>query len=236
LSWREREVLLEERYDVPRREMWYLIFGYLVPKSEAQRAYRWLRRQNFSGGWLQPKAHDVYRLLWGELFWAPSFALESAALAVPPDALNGVGCKPTERLLIPATGAYVHERGNDNSVLETVQIDFPIAEIVHGIGGGASAPERGAWLDASGQTVCLDPSVAQEGPGAVLVRRDRLEAFLRDSPFALVWTLLSEKQTIGGEAFRAYHGRLVTSGAYWLREASDGTFSLVGGKTSRFEL
>ncbi len=235
LSWREREVLLQERYDVPRRELWYLIFGYLVPKSEASRAYRWLRRQNFSGRRLQPEARDTDQLYWGELFWSPSFALQSATLAVPPDALKDVNHKSTERLLIPATGAYMHERSNDNSVVDTIRIGFPIAEIVHGVGGVASAPERGAWLDASGRTVCLDPSVVEEGPGAVLVRRDRLEAFLRDSPFALVWTLLSEKQVIGGDTFRTYHGRLVTSGAYWLREAADRTLSLEGGSTPRFE-
>jgi len=86
-----------------------------------------------------------------------------------------------------------------------------------------------------GRIVCIDPSVAQAGPGAVLVRRDSFERFLRDSPFAFVCTLLSEKQVIGGHTFGTHYGRLVTSGAYWLREAPDGSFSLVGGLTPRFE-
>jgi len=235
LSWREREVLLQDRYDVPRRDLWYLIFGYLVPKSEAQRAYRWLRRQNFSGRWLRPEPGDTNRLFWGELFWAPSFALEPGALTVPPTALGDVARKCTKDLLVPATGSYVYERGNDNSVLDTLRVDFPIADIVRGVGAVASDPERGAWFDASRRIVCIDPSVAQPGPGAALVRRDSLEAFLKNSPFALLWTLLSEKQIIGGNTFRTYYGRLVTSGAYWMREAADGTFSLEGGKTSRFE-
>jgi hypothetical protein len=235
LSWREREALLNERYDVPRRELWYRLSSYLVPKTKAQRAYRWLRRQNFSGGHFRPQPRDVYRLHWGELFWAPSFVAESAGLRIAPDVLEDIDRKTTPNLLISTTGIYLHERADDGSVLDTIRIDFPIADIVHGIGGVRSAPERGAWLDASGQTVCFDPSVVQPGPGAVLARRDLLEAFLLNSPFALVWTLLSEKQIIGGNTFGTRYGRLVTSGAYWLHETSDQTFHLEGGMTSRFE-
>ncbi len=232
-SWREKEPLLHDRYDVPIRELWYLIFGYLVPKTDASRVHKVLRRKDFYGRTLRPEPEDVYRLLWGDFYWSPAFAHEADTFTASHGALADPVRKKVHDLLEPATGGYFRETGNDNSIADAIRIELPIKEIIDGIGGVASDPERGAWLDAAGAVVALDPSVAGDGPQAVLVRRDRLQAFLHKSPYALVWTLLSEKQIIGGWSDR-YHGRLVTSGAYWFKEEQTGSFEIVGGKTPRY--
>jgi hypothetical protein len=177
---------------------------------------------------MRPEPDQIYGVLWGELFWRDSINQQSSLLRLGADALVDGTDATGEELFHPATAAYVRERSTDNSVEDALEIDFPIQDLVNGLGAVASDPEQGAWLDADGMVVAFAPAVTTPGPASVLVRRERLETWLRDSTWALVWILLSEKQIVGGD-HRHWHGRLVTSGAFWLREAPDGTFTIEGG-------
>ena len=228
LDWREQESILEDKYDMPRRELWSLLHGYLVPKSEAKRVFDWLKEQNFYGAWLDPKPRDAYEILWGELYWSPAFKFDPFGLGIPAEFLDDVETKEPEELLTSAVAYYLREKTRDNSIDDTLHVGFPIKEIVGGMGGCASLPEAGAWIDTGGNIVAFDPSTAVEGPPSVLARRDRLTAYLKNSEFALMWVHLSEKQVVGGHGRPDASEPFVVSGAYWLEELPDGEFVLRG--------
>ena len=76
---------------------------------------------------------------------------------------------------------------------------------------------EGEWYDAAGQLVAFDPSVRSQGPTALLLRRDPLIEFLDANGLTLFWTVLGEKQSIGGSmSHQDYRGHLEINGAYFL--------------------
>jgi hypothetical protein len=74
---------------------------------------------------------------------------------------------------------------------------------------------EGRFFDESGDLVCFDPSVTEDGPGAFLFRRDALVKFLEKQGLTLVWTVLGEKQILSSRGDSP--GWTALSGAFRLR-------------------
>ena len=212
LDWRESaESPVDDDDDYPRRKLWYLIFAYLVPRDKVDDYLGRSGRQQVSS---HDTPRDEYRLLWGELFWSPAFEVDAFGMVVEHDENGDLQPSIT-------TAHYLREHGRDKSSDESYVISFPIREIIKGVGAVGSDPERGAWLDVDGEVVAFDPTVTTPGASALLVRRDALEAFLRPSPYALIWTILSEKQAFGGWNAVKATGRFEMTGTYVWREMQD---------------
>ena len=57
----------------------------------------------------------------------------------------------------------------------------------------------GGFEDRSGAIAAFDPSVNHRGPKALLVRRDHLVTYLRESGQEILWIVTGEKRVISGE-------------------------------------
>jgi hypothetical protein len=89
---------------------------------------------------------------------------------------------------------------------------------------------EGHYPDPAGDLVALDPSVQARGPGALLIRKDKLERFLSENECVILWTLLGEKNILEGRtSWEDWPGRLEISGAYILAGNQ-----VNGGITTRF--
>lgn len=217
-EWTEAAPPGVERYDVERREIWYMLKSYLVKREDADALYQWGLKENFFGRWM-PESHEMTRVYFGELFWAPAFHYHSTRHTGRPAWVGGDD-EDDSRLPAPilvATDGYMCEQSTfDCSLDETVNIHLPAAEVVEWMGLQWRGKE-GYFVDEHGAEIAFDPSVFEAGPGAVVVDRARLSEMLERQGLAIVWTVLGEKRVL------APHGEhrtapVILSGCYRLRD------------------
>ena len=72
LKWSEPKPLGKDKYGVCRKEIWYMLQGYLVHKQDKSKIIKWLQKQNFWGRWL-PESHKTNTSLFNrENYWSPA--------------------------------------------------------------------------------------------------------------------------------------------------------------------
>lgn len=211
LEWKQPAKPGRKDYEQPQRNLWYMIHSYIVRRADATVFFRWAKRQDFMGRWM-PEPQDVYHVHLGEYFWAAAYLDTLAGYHTNGWTRGDFDRVPTD-VLVTAID-FVHESsGFDCSVDRSIRITLPAGMLASGLKLRWSGSE-GRYIDPAGRLAALDPSVFEPGPGALLVRRDALQKYLADNDLELFWTLLGEKQLIGGD--RNVSGRLEISGAYRL--------------------
>ena len=78
---------------------------------------------------------------------------------------------------------------------------------------------EGYWYNEHGSLIAFDPSVRSKGPRVLLVRRDAIVNFLESQGLTVFWTLLGEKQFIGGP-IQDHNGQLEINGASLLKDGA----------------
>jgi hypothetical protein len=101
----------------------------------------------------------------------------------------------------------------DKSIDDVIRIALPSRWIWQDMNLRRQGVE-GHFFDQSGALACFDPSIREEGPSALLFRREPLLQFLRSQGLALIWTVLGEKQVLSSD--RDYPGWAAVSGAFRL--------------------
>ena len=206
--WWQQEKEPDEDYGSshPRRSLYYIVRSYCVKKEEADHFFNWAAEQNFFGRWM-PEPGEVYHAYLGEFFWAPSVARD----------FDLEGWETDDRVPCPVrvtSAGYLWEKGYDKSVEDVVRIALPARWIWREMNLNWLGVE-GRFFDQSGNLVCFDPSVKEEGLSALLFRRDALVKFLEKQGLALVWTVLGEKQILSSRGDSP--GWAAISGAFKLR-------------------
>ena len=75
--------------------------------------------------------------------------------------------------------------------------------------------EEGHLIDKSGELICFDPSVNFTAPAGLLIRTDKLEGWLKENQYALVWDVVGQKQILGNNFKKGdYPGSLHFEGLY----------------------
>jgi hypothetical protein len=230
-NWEQPTPAGEERYELKRRDLWYMLKGYLVKKVDGAKLLTWAKKQSWMGRWM-PESHESYTIQLGEFFWSPAFKLQDCYYygrqGWTRNAERGKDSIPAEILV--ANDEYGRESGGfDCSIEETIFIDLPCRFLVESMNLQWRGVE-GHWFDEHGSLIACDPSVRSQGPRVVLVRRHALVEFLESEGLTLLWTVLGEKRSIGGAmSERDYKGRLEVNGAYLLKDNV-----VCGGTRARF--
>ncbi len=215
--WKQPAPTDQDRYDVERREFWYILNGYLI-RTQGQEAFmKWAEDVDFWGRWM-PDPPEVYRMFLGEYEWSPAFRYFQQQYFhdfgdkgwTQPDH----GCPVKVR---PVAFEYLREAGCfDCSVEESYTLRLPATEIITGLGLKWSG--NGAdYLDTAGRLAVFDPTAYADGPKALLFREDSLKEFLKLEGITICWTLLGEKLVVE-PGFSPAHASLRLSGAYVLGE------------------
>ncbi len=68
--WKAPKNIGESSLGAGRKEIWYMLQGFLVQNAKYQRTLDWLHKQEFHGHWL-PQAYEVSNLLARECYWSP---------------------------------------------------------------------------------------------------------------------------------------------------------------------
>lgn len=225
--WQEPTPLGEDKYELPRREVWYMLKSYLVRKTDAARVFAWAKKQEFMGRWM-PESRESIEVFLGEYFWAPAFQDHNRPYFHRDGWTRGRDNRIPARVLVTTDGYMGETATHDCSLDEATIITLPCKFLADGMGMRWNGFE-GHFFDQQGKLVALDPSVRSTGPGALLIRQEDLVGFLNTNDYQVIWTLLGEKSQVGGPMTPGtYKGRLEISGAYRLaRDGIEGTKSPV---------
>ncbi|MPM16104.1 hypothetical protein SDC9_62478 [bioreactor metagenome] len=208
ISWMEDTPLEQERYEVPTKELWYMIKSYIVKKEDAEIFYSWASQQNFMGRWM-PEARDIFELFLGEFHWSPAYDF---VVRNENEIWDEVDIKKHPCKVMVTAIDYLWENGvYDCSIDESVRITLPTREIAEKMGLVWNCKDY-KYYNKEGKITFQDPSVYMEAPNSLLVRKEDFLKFLDENGYEVFWTLLGEKNIL-----QQYHndfGRLEISGVY----------------------
>ncbi len=213
-KWEQPTPPEEERFETPRREIWYMLKSYIVKKSDMNKLFKWAKKQNFIGGWM-PESHEFTNVFLGEYSWAPAF--EYYNILYTND--EGSDSNRIPKKVLVSTNKYMQENGGyDCSISGNINIYLPAKWLVDGMGLRWNGVE-GHLFEEKGDLIAFDPSIRVSGPGALLINRDALIKFLDENGYDILWTIIGEKDILGGKSSPdKFKGRLEISGAYRIYE------------------
>lgn len=111
---------------------------------------------------------------------------------------------------------YEWESGNvDHSIHEFIGFYMPSPKLINDLGLINDNINPGTWKSKSGELIFSDPSVVNEGPSYGLIRKDKIQYWLKENNLLLVWLIGGEKQLFTYDSSKFY-GRLVFNAMFTL--------------------
>ena len=217
-EWSEPTPLGKEKWKSRHKRMWYHVRSYLVDENDAQKLIDWAIVQDFMGRWM-PEASDRYQVFDREYYWSSAFEYFNNYY------FGGFECheikdKNSEEKICDVTLTscnYSWEKGSDNSVQGSFNILKPSRFIFENM--ELKPTEKVAEFSGKDNEIfCCSPSVYEDSKPYLLIRKKPFIDFLERHKLKIVWTILGEKNIIGGNTSDEYLGRLEISGALFLGE------------------
>lgn len=214
-SWSEPKKIGEEKWNQPQKELWCQIRSYLVKGDDFTTFKDWATTQHFMGRWM-PESIDRYELFSREYYWSP------AQEYIRNDYYGGkdwtdVNDKESGRFITKVnitTQGFLWEEEFDQSKEETIGFLNPSNLIFNGMKLEYSQKE-GEFLNASKEVQCFAPNVYNDCKSYLLVKKAPFLTFLKKNNLKIIWTVLGEKQILGGRSFgKHYPRRMELSGIY----------------------
>ncbi len=196
LRWIEPPPLGEDKFEIPRREIWYMLKSYIVQKKDIDELYLWGIKQNFFGRWM-PESHELDDVFIGEYYWSPAYHYFN------PNTDDNYGWiydynKKLPKKVMVATEQYSWARGSyDCSIEDTIRFYLPCKLIINKMKLEWNGDE-GHLYDKHHNLIAFDPSIKNTGPSALLINKELFIEFLKDHGYEILWTILGEKRILGG--------------------------------------
>jgi hypothetical protein len=212
VKWEERTPPEYKKYDIPVREVWYMVKSYIVEKNDTKKFYEWAKKQNFMGRWM-PESHDFYEIFLGE--YPNSLAFEDLRDDYNIWTKSGRGNDDLSIPVIVTDDSYLNEFTLDCSHSGSVSVKLPCKWLVNNMDLHHKHLD-GRFFNKQANLVTLATSIFEDTfPSALLIDKQAFINFLNKNGYTIFWTLLGEKQLIGGSLSREdFVGRLKISGAY----------------------
>ena len=195
-NWEEPTPPEVDRFNVSRRNVWYILNSYLVKADDKESFCEWAKEQHFMGRWM-PESHSQIGVFLGEFFRMPSFKYFDN----PYNGREGWTRRRDSQTPLPCevlvtSDSYLQEDGlYDCSIEDTIAIYLPAMEIVDQMGLSWRGND-GLFFDRAGNIVAQNPSTRTAGPQALLMDKELMTDFLNSKGYRLVWTLLGEKDVL----------------------------------------
>jgi hypothetical protein len=215
-EWAEPKALGKKQWDHPHKRMWYHVRSYIVLEDECQSLYDWATKQDFMGRWM-PEASDRYQVFDREYYWSKAHQYFNnyyyGGLEHHEMELKDASKSKIEVTLTSCN--YSWEKGNDGSIEGSLNILKPSSFIYDGMG---LKPTRNVaeFVNENNEPCCFSPSLANKDNAYLLVNKRLFLEYLESNKLNVIWTILGEKNIIGGLSSKEYSGRLEINGAYKL--------------------
>ena len=193
-DWEEPTPPEKDRLSLRRRHIWIMLKSYLVKSVDEERFCDWAKDQHFMDRWM-PESHEQSNIFLGEFFWAPAFNYFNTSY-YGHQGWTKNGRRPLPCKVLVTADEYLHERGYDCSIEDTISMYLPAKWIADKMNLSWSG-EEDCYFSSEGQLVAQDPSVRTQGCGALLMDKNFVSEFLESEGYRLVWTLLGGKSIRG---------------------------------------
>jgi len=189
-TWEKRNEESKEGY--PYRQMWMHLRSLLINKSDIDKCWKWIQKQNFMNDWMPSGYRDMSYGFWGEYPWATpfNFIYEEEGDSYWAKEKK-IPCK-----LIPTSNDININFSFDAYQPDTINPSLPSQIFFANTRLFWNAVD--GYTDDSGKKIFFDPAMTEAGPHALLVRKDYIVEYLKKHNLALIWTTLSEKMIIPG--------------------------------------
>ena len=201
-EWAEKRPLVEDKFDIPHKRMWWQLRSYLVKAEDHDKFFDWAKEQNFWGRWM-PESRDRYEMFSRESYWSPAYKFfqQSYYSGELWQTIHDRETGDEISDVMVSTDSYMWEEEFDFSKDSTLNVLKPVQDIFENMTLGYSQKE-GEYIDADGKVVCFDPSVYNNCKQFLLIRKVEFLKYLQDQNLRVIWTMIGEKQVIGGNARR----------------------------------
>lgn len=225
-KWEQDTPPEEEKYEFPSRDIFYLLYSYLVKEDTAEDFFKWFERQNFYGRWMPEVRDGSKECFFREYPDSEIYQAIYSSYDTPPDGWITKVWARMGRSKMPHGIMEVNDEfsitnaSRDKSVEESFSISLPSKWLVEGMKIN-HANQDGFWVNNKGEIICGDLSLNEGGKSVLAVKKGKFLEFLKKNKLSLVWTLVGEKAVLGGG-----HGNgkiQQISGAYILN--CDGTIT-----------
>lgn len=212
----EERSLGNEQYSIPQKSFWYIIKSYLVSAAQYENVCKWLLHKNFMGRWM-PESQDRYEIFNREYYWSPAYQYFGKEY---------YGCEQISKIydsendkeigdVIITTDSYLWEAEYDFSKDEVLRLLKPCGRIVESMNLSYKTNESYMYSE-NGELVCFDNSEGNSGYSCLYFKKSALMEFLRNYDYKIIWTVLCEKNIIGGDDRGNYGNWPTGSGIYTL--------------------
>jgi hypothetical protein len=216
-SWEEPKSIGAEVWGHPRKKVWCHIRGYLVKSDEFESFKAWTENQHYMGRWM-PEGSDRYQLFNREFYWSDAFQFFKSDYYGGSDWTSITDQNSGSKIADVSVTSINYSWGEefDKSKTDTLSFLKPSFLIFDNMGLNNSEIE-GAYEDKDGNIVCFAAEALNDSKAHLLIKKEPFLRMLNENGLEIVWTLLGEKEVIGGSLSSNHqYGRIEFSGSFYL--------------------
>lgn len=206
-TWKEPKSFGEERYHSKRKDLHYLIQGYLVKNEEKNDLVKYLENKSFFNLWMPQKGDSYSELFNREKFWAPAY-LDSNQETVWSEIRDKTTGKIQKQKVMIATTSAKGSISEDKSGAN-INYDIPCKTLFEGLKLEYSSID-GDFVNEKGEKIVTN--ICGNG---TLVRKEEFMSYLDENSLSIIWTVLGEK--IAENESGGYHF-LVPCGVFYIED------------------
>lgn len=220
VNWEEKTPPEHKKYDIPIREVRYILKSYIIRKKDAKKFYDKLieisKNENFNNE-KPPQSHSFYEIFIGE--YPNSIAFEDARGDYKIWTKSERGSRGLKIPVVVTDDSYLNEFTLSFSHSGSVSVKLPCKWLVNKMKLHHKHLD-GRFYDKKDDLITIVTSVFKESfPSAILIDKKTLIEFLDKNEYTVLWTLLGDKRIIGGySSGNDFVGGSEISGAYKLTD------------------
>lgn len=218
-SWSEPKKIGQEKWENPHKEIWSQLRSYIIKSQDLSKFREWGTQKSFMNLWM-PGSSAPYEVFCREYYWSPSYHFNVFDGSVDIDWKEVHDPKTGEYVMdVDVTAIDAHwSTENDNSKEESINFLKPNYTIFKELNLDYGLKD-GEFLDKNGEIVCFATNMYDESNAQLLIKKSSLLPFLKKNNLTIVWTVLGEKQIMGGRNFGSeYYKRLEFNGVFSFEE------------------
>lgn len=176
---------IREESGEEKREQFVYYNGFLVAKADYVKLREWAAETNFYGRWM-PEHSGLIDYKWNEFPWADSY------LQIKKDdntVFNEGGGNMRLAYSAQLQEDFMGIPEDDHCLSTAYMPNADIMETMHW-----HTAERGIIRDVDGVITAINRNILDDPLHALLIRRDKLDKYLKEKDLVLFWSLIGEKQ------------------------------------------
>ena len=200
-NWLDSKKLGYEPYELPRKNLWHQIRGYIVKSSSVDELLTCLDGHDFMGRWMPEEGcdSDMYNK---EYYWSDAYHFFRNPYYGNSEWVSFDEFRHdisfSEKILLPVRVYYSERKGDtitskDNAPLSWYKISgdiFTFLNLEYG------KDDRSCLYDVQGNLVCFDSAELFGENLGYFIDQEQLSKYLNENELTLIWTSLSEKRII----------------------------------------